>query len=122
MTHIKAILRVLRHLPGRPMRGGATRVGLAMIFATGAPLAAQAALAPNYQRLAEMRAILDSPAIAETFDVRRPLQRIEYLGPDRYRATGGGCQLDLELMEKPLPQGMVGARQFSVRARKVVCN
>lgn len=31
-----------------------------------------AALAPNYQRLAEMRDVLESPEVATTFDVRRP--------------------------------------------------
>lgn len=82
---------------------------------------ASAALAPNYQRLAEMRAILDSSALADVFDVRHPVERIEYLGPDHYRASGGGCRLELRLVSQAMPDGMVGPRRFSIRAGKPVC-
>lgn len=92
----------------------------ALCFAASLSPAA-AALAPNYQRLAEMRAILDNPEVQAAFDVRRPIEGLTYLGPDHYQASGGGCHLDIRLIGVAMPDGMVGARRLKVQAGRLAC-
>ena len=83
-------------------------------------LPAQAALAPNYQRLAELRAVLDLPAVASAFGIA-PIERIDYVATDRYRISAGRCTLDVRIVGLPMPRGMVGARRFEARAGRPVC-
>lgn len=81
---------------------------------------APAALAPNYQRLVELRAILDHPGVVAAF-AGVPIDRIEFVRPDLYRVTAGRCRLDVAIAGLPLPRGMVGARRFEVRPGQRVC-
>jgi hypothetical protein len=81
---------------------------------------AQAALAPNYQRLAELRAVLDLPAVASAFGID-PVDRIDYVATDLYRLSAGRCSLDVRIIGLPMPRGMVGARRFEARAGRRVC-
>ena len=87
--------------------------GLAFLAATPA----KAALPPNYQRLAELRAVLDLPAVASAFVI----DRIDYVATDLYRLSGGRCTLDVRIIDLPMPRGMVGARRFEARAGRRVC-
>ncbi|WP_395612938.1 hypothetical protein [Allosphingosinicella sp.] len=90
--------------------------GLALLAA--AP--AQAALAPNYQRLAELRAVLDLPAVGSAFGIG-PVDRIDYVATDLYRLSAGRCSLDVRIVDLPMPRGMVGARRFEGGAGRRVC-
>ncbi len=81
---------------------------------------ARAALAPNYQRLAELRAILEDPAVIAAFGVA-PIARIAHVGPDSYLVASETCQLSVRIVGQPLPSGMVGPRRFSVSAGKANC-
>ena len=90
--------------------------GLALLAA--AP--AQAALAPNYQRLAELRAVLDLPEVASAFGIE-PIDRIDYVAADLYRLSAGRCSLNVRIVGLPMPRGMVGARRFEARAGRRVC-
>ena len=81
---------------------------------------AHAALPPNYQRLAELRAVLDLPAVANAFGIE-PIDRIDYVATDLYRLTSGRCHLDVRIVGLPMPRGMVGARRFEARAGRRVC-
>ena len=103
----------------RQARTALKRLGLAA-FALF-PVAANAALAPNYQRLAELNAILQSPGVVSAFAVDDPIRSLEYVSADRYRVSSKRCTLAVEIVGKPLPQGMVGARQFDVVAGKPAC-
>ena len=78
---------------------------------------AHAALAPNYQRLVELRAVLDLPAVAAAFTV----ERVDYVATDLYRVSAGRCHLDVRIVGLPMPRGMVGARRFEARAGRRVC-
>jgi hypothetical protein len=98
-----------------------TSLRLAAVFAALAAMPAQAALAPNYQRLAELRAVLDTPGVAAAFGTMEPIERIEYAGPDRYRVSAGRCRLDVRIVDLPMPPGMVGARRFEARPGRRVC-
>ena len=94
----------------------ASACGLALFAA----MPAQAALAPNYQRLAELRAVLDLPAVGSAFGIE-PIDRIDYVANDLYRLSAGRCTLDVRIVGLPMPRGMVGARRFEARAGRRVC-
>lgn len=85
-----------------------------------AAIPAQGALPPNYQRLAELRAVLALPEVGSAFGIQ-PIERIDYAGPDLYRLTAGRCRLDVRIVDLPTPRGMVGARRFEARAGRRVC-
>jgi len=79
-----------------------------------------AALAPHYQRLRELRALIDNNRIISAFG-GRSIDRIEYISLDLYRLTGGGCHLDAKIVDQPLPDGMVGARRFTIEIGPLNC-
>ena len=81
---------------------------------------AAAALAPNYQRLAELNAVLNDSHVAAAFGMT-PIDRVEYLSPDLYRATAGRCHIDVRIIGLPMPRNMVGARRFETRAGQRIC-
>jgi hypothetical protein len=98
-------------------------LSLAAIFAAAlAAVPALGALPPQYQRLAELRAVLEHPGVAAAFSVMEPIDRIEYAGPDLYRVTAGRCRLDVRIADLPIPRGMVGARHFEARPGRRVCS
>jgi len=100
------------------MKRLSTTLALLLSFGCGA----QAALAPNYQRLAELQAVLAHADVIGAFPVSQPIDRIEYREPDLYRVTAGSCRLDVKIVSKPAASGMVGPRQFSVEPGKPVCS
>lgn len=80
-----------------------------------------AALAPNYQRLAEFQAILANPKVIAAFPVSQPIEKVEYVQNDIYRITAGACHIDVKIVSLPNKTGMVGPRQFAVEAGKPIC-
>jgi hypothetical protein len=93
------------------------------LFAVGAGLAAvpaAAALPPQYQRLAELRAIIADPGVVGAFG-GAPIDRIEYVRSDLYRVSGGGCRIEVAIVGLPTPGGMVGPRRFEVKAGRKAC-
>jgi hypothetical protein len=95
---------------------------LAVIFVAAlAAMPAPAALAPNYQRLVELRAVLALPDLAPAFGTMQPIDRIEYAGVDLYRVSAGRCHIDVRIVDLPMPPGMVGARHFEARPGRRVC-
>jgi hypothetical protein len=81
----------------------------------------QAALPPTYQRLVEFKAILDEPSVLKSLPEGSLIERIEYLGPDLYQVGTSQCTLPISIKEKPLPSGMVGARQFDIETGTAKC-
>ena len=96
---------------------------LLIVLATAAILAlpAPAALPPPHQRLAEFRAVINHPEIASALGGDL-LTRIEYVREDLYRVSGTRCRLDLAIVTTPGPPGLVGPRQFEVRATDRSCS
>lgn len=90
----------------------------ASLFAAAAP--ASAALPPKYQRLAELRAVLENPAIQNALG-EGLIDRVQYVRNDLYRVHSGRCHVDARIVGLPLPSGMVGARRFEVQAGRRVC-
>lgn len=94
--------------------------GAAAAAGAGA-LPASAALPPNHQRLAELRAVLAHPALGRAFGTNQPIERIEYLRADLYRVSAGTCRMDMAIVTVPTPRRTVGPRRFEVRAGEKVC-
>ena len=86
--------------------------------AAAAPLAA--ALPPQHQRVAELRALLAHPDLVGAFGAT-PIDRIEYVRPDLYRVTAGRCHVDVANADLPAPRGVVGPRRFEARPGPPVC-
>ena len=101
------------------MRRNALLLGLALSLAH---VGAQAALPPTYQRLAELKAVLDDSNVLRSLPEGSLIERVEYIKPDHYEITAGQCTLAITLKDKPLPMGMVGARQFEIVPGTTTCN
>jgi hypothetical protein len=82
--------------------------------------AASAALPPQYQRLAELRAVLAHGEVARAFG-STPIDRVEYVRNDLYRVTAGRCHLDVAIIGLPMPRGVAGPRRFEARPGQKVC-
>src|SRR5690554_4868266 len=80
-----------------------------------------AALPPQYQRLAELNAVLNHGDVVDVFGIDRPIDSIEYVGVDLYRVTGGECHMYVQIVGLPVPDGMVGARKFEVVPGDLEC-
>lgn len=89
----------------------------AMIFA----VPALAALPPQYQRAAELKAIIDNDDIPAAFPGGTPIDRVEYVSNDLYRVTAGKCSLEVKIVDQPMPEGLVGPRRFELSVGKVEC-
>ncbi len=95
------------------------RLLLALLAALAATPAA-AALAPNYQRQAELRAVIAHPAVTRAFG-SDPIDRVEYLRTDLYRVSAGRCRIDAAIVDLPMPRDVSGPRRFDVRPGRLVC-
>ena len=93
---------------------------LALPAAALAASPAAAALAPNYQRQAELRAVIAHPAITRAFG-SDPIDRVEYVRTDLYRVSSGRCRTDAAIVELPTPRGVNSGRRFDVRPGRLVC-
>ncbi|HLL29558.1 MAG TPA: hypothetical protein VK403_01050 [Allosphingosinicella sp.] len=93
---------------------------LALAAPALAAVPAAAALPPQYQRMAELRAVLDDGKVAEAFG-SAPIDRIEYVRSDLYRVSAGRCRLDVAIVDRPTPGGIAGPRRFGVKAGRKVC-
>lgn len=82
---------------------------------------AAAALAPNYQRLAELRSVIERPEVARALGEGAIVDRVEYVRTDLYRVSAGRCHVDVAIVELPVPRGVVGPRRFDVRPGRRVC-
>lgn len=97
------------------------RKACAFALAAAAAAPAFAALPPQYQRLAELKAVLADPRVGAAFDIAAPIDRVEYVRLDLYRVSGGGCRLDVAIVDLPAPSGVSGPRRFGVRPGRKMC-
>jgi hypothetical protein len=94
---------------------------IALSAAALAAVPAGAALPPNYQRLVELRAVLDHPGVGGAFGMDDPVERVEYVRPDLYRVSSRRCRMDVVIHGLPMPRGMAGPRRFEARPGRKVC-
>jgi len=81
---------------------------------------AAAALAPEYQRIRELNAVLNHQGVVAAFG-GTPIERIEYVRTDLYRVSAGRCRLDVAIVGLPMPRGMAGPRRFEARPGRRAC-
>ncbi|MDR6430969.1 hypothetical protein [Brucella pseudogrignonensis] len=97
-------------------------VRLAIIFGTVSLFvvasAAEAALAPNYQRAKELNAVIEAAAQAVP---QYPIDKVIYQNDDKYQVIAGPCSLRATIVSKPMKNGMVGPRQFDVKLGQTRC-
>jgi hypothetical protein len=97
-------------------------LALAALLTSAAIMPAAAALPPQYQRQAELAAIINDPSIADVFGFDG-ISSIEFVRPDQYRLTGGDCTLEVIVEDLPNehPEGWAGPRQFKIVRGEPVC-
>jgi hypothetical protein len=95
--------------------GLATATSVVLCSAT-----AMAALPPQYQRLAELRAILDDSRVVGAF-TSRPIDKIERIAEDLYRLTAGPCTMDVAIKDSPSRANVVGPRGFFIDPAPMAC-
>ena len=93
---------------------------IALGASTLAAAPAAAALPPQYQRLAELRAVLDNPGMIAAF-ASDPIDRVEYVRPDLYRVVAGRCHVDVAILDLPMRRDVVGGRRFEARPGRKAC-
>jgi hypothetical protein len=85
------------------------------------PGIAMAALPPQYQRQAELVAIIQDQAV-ETALQHEPINAVRMTGVDAYQVTSDHCKVTVGIVDTPVQDGMVGPRQFAVVVTGAVCN
>jgi hypothetical protein len=81
---------------------------------------AMAALPPQYQRLAELRAILNDSRVVGAF-TSGPIDKIERIAEDLYRLTAGTCTMDVAIKDNPSRVNVVGPRSFFIDPAQMTC-
>jgi len=92
----------------------------ALSMAALAAWPASAALAPEYQRIRELNAVLNHQGVVAAFG-GTPIEAIEVVRTDLYRVRAGRCRLDVAIVGLPMPRGMAGPRRFEARPGRRVC-
>lgn len=84
-------------------------------------LEAQAALPPQYQRQAEINAVID--VATDALGIDRIIDAVEMIDTDRYQVRTGNCTMVVRIIDLPNKngEGWVGPRQFEARPEPLVC-
>ena len=100
------------------MRSPVLALGLVVL----ATVPAFALLPPQYQRQAELAAIIDNAAVTEAFGMEG-IYAVEYIDQDLYRVYGAGCTLDVSIVDAPTAHeaGFAGPREFTTELGEKVC-
>jgi hypothetical protein len=93
---------------------------LACLVALVPALPAAAALPPEYQRLAELEAILQSPDVSSRL-MEAPIDAIERVGEDVYSVRAAECTLEVRIVDDPSAEPMPGPREFLLEVGDAVC-
>src|SRR5262245_57078965 len=93
-------------MTARGVRKATTCIIATLAAWSAAPVAA--AVPANMQRLGQLRAVLDDPAVSSTLGMQ-PIDRIEFVPPDLvYRVTAGRCHVDVRIVYRPDTRGLWG--------------
>ena len=84
------------------------------------PTIALAELPPQYQRQAELLAIIGSNAVDEAL-AREPIDMVRMTGPDAYVVRSTGCKVNVAIVGIAQSEEIVGARQFVVEVVNTTC-
>jgi hypothetical protein len=81
---------------------------------------AAAALAPNYERLRELEAVLGSDELAGKIG-SRPINGIEATGPSTYRVWTDQCTITVNLVGASSTPAIAGAWRFTIQVGEPQC-
>lgn len=95
------------------------RIALGLMLTVALP--ATAALPPQYQRAAELQAIIASPEVAQKLR-SRPIDAIERVSPDLYRVRADQCRVDVRITNDPAAPPMPGPRRFLLVVGDAICS
>lgn len=97
-------------------------LALASLVSLIASLPAAAALPPQYQRQAELRAIIENMDVVDAFGFEG-IEAIVEVEPDRWNVRSGHCVLEVRIEDVPDShgEGWVGPRQFKVVVGEKTC-
>jgi hypothetical protein len=84
------------------------------------PTFAFAALPPQYQRQAELVAIIQDRAVEQALQ-DEPIGAVRMTGVDVYQVTSESCKVVVGIVDTPMQDGMVGPRQFAVVVNAATC-
>lgn len=96
---------------------------LAIVVGLLTALPAQAALPPQYQRQAELAAIIADMGVADAFGFSG-VDAIELIAPDHYLVRGGACVLSVTIEDVPNTHeaGWAGPREFKLVLGTPACS
>ena len=84
---------------------------------------ASAALAPEYQRIREIDAIVNNGEVMDALGNGEPFDKVEYIARDRYRVTAGNCSVEVRIADDPdRDREVAGARQFVMFVGEAKCS
>ena len=90
---------------------------LALALAAGL-MPASAALSPFWQRIAELRAIIDDLRVAQAVEGHGDITSVGWGGVDTYEVRAGDCTLAVKIIDIKPPPGQemkAGPRQFDLK-------
>lgn len=92
---------------------------LTLVLVTTLPT--MAALPPQYQRRAELTAVLN--VATETFGIGHIIDAVEFTEPDVYSVRSGSCTLTVRIVNAPKEHapGWVGPREFEAVPDPLAC-
>jgi len=92
------------------------------LLSLAATLPAIAALPPQYQRQAELLAIINDMAVVDAFGFDG-IEVVELVEPDLYRVRGGKCVLEVLIEDLPNThgEGWAGPREFKLVVGQAEC-
>lgn len=96
---------------------------LAVVVGLLTALPAQAALPPQYQRQAELAAIIADMGVADAFGFSG-VDAIELIAPDHYLVRGDACVLSVTIEDVPNTHeaGWAGPREFKLVLGTPACS
>jgi hypothetical protein len=101
---------------------GMRALALAALLSMALSLTAAAALPPQYQRQAELSAIINDLAVTDAFGFDG-IQSVQFVETDLYQVTGGNCMLEVRIEDLPNKHeaGWAGPREFQIVIGEPVC-
>lgn len=102
------------------IKAGAFTLSSAILLA--GTLAANAALAPNYQRARELTEIIN---LAAAEFPEKPIEKVIHQSENVYRVVFEGCSVAAHIVpqeSKPTEPPILGPLQFSVKFEKLTCD
>ena len=102
-----------------PVRHALRHALAAALILAAAP--ASAALAPLYESMREIEAMLGDPRMADAFKNMEPIVSIEMTAQDVWEFRTPSCLVQVTVKNATVEPGLVGPRQFTLEFGEASC-